>query len=105
MISINTLLLIICVVSIGIVFMTLRKISRQIDDSLLVIAQLQSEWEQFRQELINTENFKIGSHKYTLVAMRLYVENVKNRAVAEERYEDAQRCQQAINEMTKLINA
>lgn len=86
-------------------FITLRKISRQIDDSLLVIAQLQSEWEQFRQELINTENFKIGSHKYTLVAMRLYVENVKNRAVAEERYEDAQRCQQAINEMTKLINA
>lgn len=104
MISINTLLLLCVLVAAIYIIWQLRRFSKQIDNSLMTLAQIQSEWAQFQQQQANLENFKIGSHKYTLVAMRLYVENIKNRAVQDERYEDAQRCQQAINEMSKLIN-
>ena len=34
-----------------------------------------------------------------------YIDSMKHEAIKEERYEDAKRCQEAIKEMNKLIDA
>lgn len=61
--------------------------------------------EEFKKCLADTNIWQIQSIKYILIAMCRYIDCIKKEAIREERYEDAKRCQEAIQEMNKLINA
>ncbi len=50
-------------------------------------------------------NWYIPSVKYLLIALSKYVEEMKKQAVKDERYEEAKKCNEALLEMYKLINA
>ena len=47
----------------------------------------------------------VPSIKYLLVALAKYIEEMRNQAIKEERYEEARKCNEAIKEMNKLIEA
>jgi len=53
----------------------------------------------------NLHNWYIPSIKYLLIALSKYVEEMKKQAVKDERYEEAKKCNEALLEMYKLINA
>ncbi len=61
--------------------------------------------EKFKNCIADTNTWYIQSVKYILIAMCRYIDCIKHEAIKEERYEDAKRCQEAIKEMNKLINA
>lgn len=61
--------------------------------------------EKFKKCVADTNIWYVHSIKYLLIAMCRYIDCIKNEAIKEERYEDAKRCQEAIKEMNKLINA
>ena len=61
--------------------------------------------EKFKNCVADTNIWYVQSIKYILIAMCRYIDCMKNEAIREERYEDAKRCQDAIREMNKLINA
>lgn len=50
-------------------------------------------------------NWYVPSIKYLLIALSKYVEEMKKQAVKDERYEEAKKCNEALLEMYKLINA
>ncbi len=54
---------------------------------------------------VNLHNWYVPSVKYLLVALSKYIEEMKNQAVKDERYEEAKKCNEALLEMYKLINA
>ena len=56
--------------------------------------------DEFKKCVANTNIWYVQSIKYVLIAMCRYIDSIK-----EERYEDAKRCQEAIKEMNKLIDA
>lgn len=86
-----------------IVFRTIRNLDNKISQLTLYMHQIHQEVAQQHIDK-NLENFKIGSLKYILVGARLYITAIMEQSVADERYEDAQRCKNAINEISKLIN-
>lgn len=53
----------------------------------------------------NLHNWYIPSVKYLLIALSKYVEEMKKQSVKDERYEEAKKCNEALLEMYKLINA
>lgn len=57
----------------------------------------------FKERVVNANRWFTESMTYTLIAMCRYIDSIKDVAVREERYEDAQRCQQVINEINELI--
>lgn len=59
----------------------------------------------FKKCVADTNSWYVQSIKYILIAMCRYIDCIKHEAIKEERYEDAKRCQEAIKEMNKLINA
>ena len=61
--------------------------------------------EEFKKCTTDTNLWYVHSIKYLLIAMCRYIDSIKEEAVRQERYEDAKRCQEAIKEMNKLINA
>lgn len=61
--------------------------------------------EEFKKCIADTNIWYVQSVKYILIAMCRYIDSIKHEAIKEERYEDAKRCQEAIKEMNKLINA
>lgn len=61
--------------------------------------------EEFKKCIVDTNLWYAQSIKYILIAMCRYIDSIKDEAIREERYEDAKRCQEAIKEMNKLINA
>ena len=61
--------------------------------------------DEFKKCVADTNIWYIQSIKYILIAMCRYIDCIKHEAIKEERYEDAKRCQEAIKEMNKLINA
>lgn len=61
--------------------------------------------EEFKKCISDTNIWYVQSVKYILIAMCRYIDSIKNEAIREERYEDAKRCQEAIKEINKLINA
>lgn len=61
--------------------------------------------EEFKKCISDTNIWYVQSVKYILIAMCRYINSIKNEAIREERYEDAKRCQEAIKEINKLINA
>lgn len=61
--------------------------------------------DEFKKCVADTNLWYVHSIKYILIAMCRYIDCIKDEAIREERYEDAKRCQEAIKEMNKLINA
>lgn len=57
--------------------------------------------DEFKKCVSDTNIWYVQSIKYVLIAMCRF----KHEAIKEERYEDAKRCQEAIKEMNKLIDA
>lgn len=53
----------------------------------------------------NLHNWYIPSVKYLLIALSKYIEEMKKQAIKDERYEEAKKCNEALLEMFKLINA
>ena len=91
-------------VNLIVVFRLIRKLDNNINQLGLYMHQIHQEVAQQRYIDKNLENFKIGSLKYILIGVRLYITAIMEQSVADERYEDAQRCKNAINEISKLIN-
>ena len=60
---------------------------------------------EFKKCIADTNIWYVQSIKYVLIAMCRYIDSIKHDAIKEERYEDAKRCQEAIKEMNKLIDA
>lgn len=61
--------------------------------------------DEFKKCVADTNIWYVQSIKYVLIAMCRYIDSIKHEAIKEERYEDAKRCQEAIKEMNKLIDA
>lgn len=61
--------------------------------------------DEFKKCVTDTNIWYVQSIKYVLIAMCRYIDSIKQEAIKEERYEDAKRCQEAIKEMNKLIDA
>lgn len=61
--------------------------------------------DEFKKCVVDTNIWYVQSIKYVLIAMCRYIDSIKHEAIKEERYEDAKRCQEAIKEMNKLIDA
>lgn len=61
--------------------------------------------DEFKKCVADTNIWYVQSIKYVLIAMCRYIDCIKHEAIKEERYEDAKRCQEAIKEMNKLIDA
>ena len=61
--------------------------------------------DEFKKCVADTNIWYVQSIKYVLIAMCRYIDSIKHKAIKEERYEDAKRCQEAIKEMNKLIDA
>lgn len=61
--------------------------------------------DEFKKCVADTNIWYVHSIKYVLIAMCRYIDSIKHEAIKEERYEDAKRCQEAIKEMNKLIDA
>lgn len=61
--------------------------------------------DEFKKYVADTNIWYVQSIKYVLIAMCRYIDSIKHEAIKEERYEDAKRCQEAIKEMNKLIDA
>lgn len=91
-------------ISLIIVIRSIRRVDKQISQLAFYMHQIHQEVAQQRYIDKNLENFKIGSLKYILIGARLYITAIMEQSVADERYEDAQRCKNAINEISKLIN-
>lgn len=104
----NTFLLIALIVSvivnIVVVFELCRHMDKQIMHLAFLIHEFNLESKQRHEEEKELDNFKVGSLKYILVGTRLYIKAIMEKSAHEERYEDAIRCQNAIKEITKLIN-
>lgn len=77
---------------------------QSIDNNKQLLSCIKRE-DEFEKCVVDTNIWQIQSIKYVLIAMCRYIDSIKNEAVKEERYEDAKRCQEAIKEMNKLINA
>lgn len=61
--------------------------------------------DEFKKCVADTNIWYVQSIKYVLIAMCRYIDSIKHEAIKEERYEEAKRCQEAIKEMNKLIDA
>lgn len=61
--------------------------------------------DEFKKCVADTNIWYVQSIKYVLIAMCRYIDSIKHEAIKEERCEDAKRCQEAIKEMNKLIDA
>lgn len=61
--------------------------------------------DEFKKCVANTNIWYVQSVKYVLIAMCRYIDSIKQEAIKEERYGDAERCQEAIKEINKLIDA
>lgn len=61
--------------------------------------------DEFKKCVADTNIWYVQSIKYVLITMCRYIDSIKHEAIKEERYEDAKRCQEAIKEMNKLIDA
>lgn len=57
------------------------------------------------QNVYGLHGWYVPSIKYLLIALVKYVEEMKDQAISNERYEEAKKCNSAIVEMNKLINA
>lgn len=91
-------------ISLIIVIRSIRRVDKQISQLAFYMHQIHQKVAQQRYIDKNLENFKIGSLKYILIGARLYITAIMEQSVADERYEDAQRCKNVINEISKLIN-
>lgn len=103
--STSMLITLVCLIKVSELSTRQAKLTEAIEQAAHKIEEGNKNLNEAFNNVYGLHGWYVPSIKYLLIALRKYIEEMKNQAIKEERYEEARKCNEAIKEMNKLIAA